>query len=226
VLFDVDDTLVDHGGAQDRAIREHLADLGLPHDDDAVDRWREAQDRHFPRHLSGELTFQGQRRARVRDMLDDADLDDETADRWFAGYNELFEAGWQRYDDVLEVLDRLAARGLHVGIVTNVGADHQRRKLDLVGLGDRFTVVVGLDTLGVGKPDARIFQHACALLGTEPAETAFVGDRLDHDAIGARDAGLHAVWLDRRGASVDVPEGVTRVGSLADLEAVLEGVRG
>jgi FMN phosphatase YigB (HAD superfamily) len=39
VLFDVDDTLVDHGGAQESAIRDHLSSLGLPHDDAAVQRW-------------------------------------------------------------------------------------------------------------------------------------------------------------------------------------------
>jgi FMN phosphatase YigB (HAD superfamily) len=43
VLFDVDDTLVDHGGAQESAIRDHLSSLGLPHDDAAVQRWRAAE---------------------------------------------------------------------------------------------------------------------------------------------------------------------------------------
>ncbi|MDQ1668375.1 MAG: putative hydrolase of the superfamily, partial [Actinomycetota bacterium] len=83
VLFDVDDTLVDH-----------------------------AEDRHLHRHLTGELTFQEQRRARVRDMLGAADLDDATADAWFAGYTERFEAAWAAYDDVASVLDLLASHDL------------------------------------------------------------------------------------------------------------------
>ena len=48
-------------------------------------------------------TFQGQRRARVREMLagdGGADLDDATADAWFAGYTTLFETDWTTYDDV------------------------------------------------------------------------------------------------------------------------------
>ena len=131
-------------------------------------------------------------------MLDDPDLDDGAADAWFAAYNERFEASWPRFDDVLAALAGLADRGLPVGIVTNLGAERQRHKLERVGLGGRFDVLVGLDTLGVGKPDAAVFRHACDLLGTEPAETAFVGDRLEHDALGARDAGLRAVSLDRQ----------------------------
>jgi putative hydrolase of the HAD superfamily len=225
VLFDVDDTLVDHSGAQRTAIVAHLASLGLEHDDAAVGRWREAEERHFSRHLTGELTFQGQRRARVREMLAEhggADLDDATADEWFAGFTIHNEAAWTTYDDVGAALAMLASRALAVGIVTNVDASHQRRKLERVGLGGYFDVVVGLDTLGFGKPDPRVFRHACELLGTKPSDTFFVGDRLDDDAVGARDAGLRAVWLDRSGgAGSDVPAGITRVASLAELEAVL-----
>jgi putative hydrolase of the HAD superfamily len=225
VLFDVDDTLVDHSGAQRAAIVDYLASLGLDHDDAAVDRWRAAEERHFSRHLTGELTFQGQRRARVREMLAEhggAEFDDSRADAWFLGYTTRFEAAWTTYDDVAAALDMVAARGLAVGIVTNVDADHQRRKLEMVGLGNRFDVVVGLDTFGFGKPDARVFRHACELIGTTPTDTVFVGDRLDHDAIGARDAGLRAIWLDRSGTAPSaVPDGVLRVTSLAELEAVV-----
>ncbi len=221
VLFDIDDTLVDHAGASRAAIVGQLRDVGLPHGASDADRWRTLDERHFPRFLAGELGFQEQRRARVRDMVDDPDLDDGAADAWFAAYNARFESSWACFDDVLAALAGLADRGLPVGIVTNLDSRRQRHKLERVGLGGRFDVLVGLDTLGVGKPDAAVFRHACELLGTEPAETAFVGDRLEHDALGARDAGLLAVWLDRNGAGHDVPEGVVRVRSLAELEEVL-----
>lgn len=224
VLFDVDDTLVDHTTAARTAIRSHLRANGLPADDDAVAAWSAAEERHFARHLLGELTFQEQRRARVREVVR-TELDDAAADAWFAGYTERFEAEWRCFDDVLTALARLAYRGLAVGVVTNVNVGHQRRKLAKVGLGERFDVLVGLDTLGVAKPHPAVFRHACELLGTTPAETAFVGDRLDHDALGARDAGLPAVWLDRCGdGAAPVPEGVLRVTSLAMLEEALAEV--
>lgn len=220
VLFDLDDTLVDLDRAARSAIRVHLADLGLPHDDTTPDRWRAAEERHFGRFLAGELGFQEQRRERVRELLD-RDLEDDAADTWFAEYLVRLEAEWACFDDVRSTLEALDDRGLPVGIVTNLDASLQRRKLELVGLGDRFDVLVGLDALGVGKPDPTVFHHACGLLGTPASETAFVGDRLDHDALGARDAGLRAVWLDRNGSSDAVPDGVTRVGSLHELVEVL-----
>lgn len=38
-----------------------------------------------------------------------------------------------------------------------------------------------------------------------------MGDKLGTDARGARDAGLHGVWLDRSGTGGAPPEGVHRV---------------
>jgi putative hydrolase of the HAD superfamily len=224
VLFDLDDTLVDLAGAARAAIRVHLADLGRPHGEDVAVRWREVEDRHFGRFLAGELGFQEQRRERVREMLGER-LDDDAADAWFAAYTRRLEAEFTTFDDVVTALELVATRRLPVGIVTNLDADLQRRKLELVGLGDRFEVLVGLDAIGRGKPDPAVFRHACELLGTAPADTVFVGDRLDHDALGARDAGLRAVWLDRSGRTgpdvAEVPGGVARITSLRELEQVL-----
>ena len=60
-------------------------------------------------------------------------------------------------------------------------------------------MLVGTDTLGVGKPDPRVFLEACRRLGTEPARTAYIGDEFDIDASAAVRAGLVGVWLDRPG---------------------------
>ena len=51
VLFDVDDTLVDHAGAS-RARSSGSSRLGLPHGASDADRWRTPDERHFPRYLA------------------------------------------------------------------------------------------------------------------------------------------------------------------------------
>ena len=60
-------------------------------------------------------------------------------------------------------------------------------------------MLVGVDTLGFGKPDPRVFVEACRRLGTAPERTAYVGDELDVDAVAARAAGLLGIWVDRPG---------------------------
>jgi putative hydrolase of the HAD superfamily len=61
-------------------------------------------------------------------------------------------------------------------------------------------MLVGVDTLGYGKPHPDVFTEACRRLGTDPARTAYVGDELDVDAQAARAAGLVGIWLDRPGS--------------------------
>jgi putative hydrolase of the HAD superfamily len=51
-----------------------------------------------------------------------------------------------------------------------------------------------------------------------------VGDQLATDAVGARDAGLHGVWLDRSGGGA-LPQGagISVIGQLAELPALVTG---
>jgi len=76
----------------------------------------------------------------------------------------------------------------------------------------------------VAKPDPVMFHKVCCALGCEPANAVHVGDKLTTDAVGARDAGLGGVWLDRRGSAgvdVEVPPGVHVLHTLADLPELL-----
>ena len=78
-------------------------------------------------------------------------------------------------------------------------------------------MLVGVDTLGFGKPDPRVFALACELIGVDAANVAYVGDEYDIDALAANEAGLMGIWLDRgTGHSVGPPE-ATSITTLAGL---------
>src|SRR5437868_4958549 len=77
------------------------------------------------------------------------------------------------------------------------------------------------DELGAAQPDPLIFQAACTELDVPTAETLPGGHRLETDALGARDAGLHGVWLDRRRADLPVEAGVHVIETLADLPELI-----
>jgi putative hydrolase of the HAD superfamily len=72
---------------------------------------------------------------------------------------------------------------------------------------------------GTRKPAPGIFQQALALAGTEPGETVHVGDSLDEDVAGARNAGIEPVLIRRQRAGA-VP-GVRTISSLAELAGVV-----
>lgn len=91
-----------------------------------------------------------------------------------------------------------------------------------LGLRHHFEVLLCSDRLGCQKPDPSAFLTACAALDLPPAEVAYVGDRLDVDAVGARDAGLRGIWIDRANSAMELPSGVHRISTLRELAAVLD----
>ncbi|MFI1280678.1 HAD family hydrolase [Streptomyces sp. NPDC020858] len=224
VLWDIDDTLFDYTGADAVGLAGQLAAARIAErygtSAQALALWREITDRHWARFAAGEGTFQGQRRDRVREFLDDPGMTADEADAWFDQYVEHYKAAWTVFPDVVPALDALAGVYRH-GVLTNSSAANQDPKLRHLGLRDRFEVLVCAVELGVSKPEAEAFLAACEALGLPPGDVAYVGDQPEIDARGARDAGLLAVWLDRDGGRGEGPDGVHRIEGLDQLPELL-----
>ncbi|MFE0452578.1 HAD family hydrolase [Streptomyces sp. NPDC058914] len=226
VVWDVDDTLFDYTTADREGMRAHLVAEGLMEGygtaEQALDRWREVTDRQWARFAAGELTFEGQRRDRVRVFLSRPELTDAQADEWFQRYIRHYEAAWALFPDVLPVLDALAASHRHA-VLSNSSLTVQDRKLRVLGVHDRFETILCAAELGVSKPEAAAFLAACEALALPPEQVAYVGDHPEIDGQGAADAGLLSVWIDRYGgtATVELPSGRHRIATLAELPAIL-----
>lgn len=105
-----------------------------------------------------------------------------------------------------QVLEKVRARGLALGVVTNGLHETQHAKLRGLGLERAFDAVVVSESVGCEKPAPEVFAAALAGLGlSDAASVCFVGDHPRNDADGARRAGMHAVWLR---SSHPWPEGV------------------
>lgn len=125
------------------------------------------------------------------------------------------DASWYvLYEDALPALDRLARAGVEAVVVSN----HVWRLPEIVralGAGAKFEGVVTSARVGARKPHPRIFEHALRLTSARPEEIVMVGDSLSADVAGGERAGLHGVYLDRRGRPA--PEGVVTIRSLLEV---------
>ncbi|GEL98612.1 HAD family hydrolase [Cellulomonas terrae] len=206
VLFDIDDTLVDTRGAFAHALsdvaRRYLPDLPPERYPDLVTVWRADVGGHYAAYTRGEVGFDEQRMTRANELHEQFGgpvLDDDAFAVWDESFQQAFADAWAAHPDVDAVVDKVLAAGLAVGALSNASVALQTTKLERVSLLARVPMLVGVDTLGVGKPDPRVFVEACRRLGTAPERTAYVGDELDVDAVAARAAGLLGIWVDRPG---------------------------
>lgn len=125
--------------------------------------------------------------------------------------------GWEVFADAVPVLDAIRARGIRMGVVSNWPPTLEQT-LERAGLRHYFDVIVSSGVVGFAKPHPRIFETAAEALGLPAMRILYVGDDLEHDALGAPRAGMQAVLLDRRGRYVSH---APRITDLTMLEAFL-----
>lgn len=94
----------------------------------------------------------------------------------------------------LEVLAELKQRGYPLALLSNTSHGHViKRIMDREGLSTFFDHLFYTDQMGPRKPSPEAFKIVLDALGTEHAETAHVGDRLELDVLGARRSGIRSV---------------------------------
>jgi putative hydrolase of the HAD superfamily len=217
VCLDVDDTLVDFSTASRGSLEAMIGrgDMWLV--------WEQITERHVAMVVDGELDYPSMHRQRTKAFLDELGVvvDDAEAARFERRRAAAMRSQFRLFDDVLPCLTWLRQAGLQVAAVTNASGPHQRTKLDELGLSRYIDHVAIAGEVGAAKPDPLIFHSACAALDCEPQQALHVGDRLRTDALGARDAGLRGIWLNRDNHPAELPHGVQSLASLDELPDLL-----
>ena len=122
------------------------------------------------------------------------------------------------FEDVAETLAQLKKRSIVTALVSNLPHD-MKPLLTQLGLITALDYVVSPKEAGAEKPDPRIFQYALALAKVEPSEAVHVGDQYHVDIVGARNAGITPILLDR--FDIHPEADCIRIRSLLELVAVL-----
>ena len=127
---------------------------------------------------------------------------------------------WARlpaYDDVLPALQRLAERGIPAAVLTNAVPHTAKNALKFAGIDEYIADIFSADAVRVYKP--KMAAYAQLLSGLPANEVLFVSGN-DWDAAGARQAGIHTAWVNRKRArSVQKAERVLK--DLTELDALL-----
>ena len=126
------------------------------------------------------------------------------------------------YPEARPVLEALGGR-CRLGLLTNGAPLIQRAKLAATGLADYFDSVIVSGEVGVGKPDAKVFELMLMSLGAEASKAIMIGNSLRSDVGGAKNAGIRSVWVNRTGErAADGTGGDYEVANLSEVPEVLE----
>jgi putative hydrolase of the HAD superfamily len=221
LLADLDDTLFDHRHATRAA-------LGVLHTEvPAFRAW--AREEFAARHsdmlelmhqavLAGRMTIEEARVMRFQRLLDAAaPAASHTASDLAVRYRQQYETAWQAVPGALALAAALKHAGVAFVIVTNNITREQQLKLDRCGLLPYVDALITSEDVGVTKPGVRIFEAALAAARVRADEAVMLGDSWLTDVVGARAAGVRAVWLNR--SALRAPE-----SNMSDLVAELQSL--
>jgi putative hydrolase of the HAD superfamily len=165
---------------------------------------------------------------RVKNALHDLGFKAQAAESSFVqGATDAFCSEFMNYvridENAAETLKQLHKK-YQLGIVSNFAIPEcVTNILDKHNLTSLFDIIVVSAAVNKRKPHPDIFKIALEKLKLKPSEAVFVGDTVDADVKGGRDAGMKTVYIERRpqvGLEKTPPDQTVR--NLSELSVAIE----
>ena len=115
-----------------------------------------------------------------------------------ANYNKLF-------DGAVELLNYLSPK-YQMHIITNGFEEIQTKKMKASGILHFFDQIITSESVGVKKPNPKIFNHALFLAEANVEHSIMIGDNLEADILGAQQVGLKTIFFNIHNTSEAFPE--------------------
>ncbi len=193
LLFDIDDTLLDFGAAEQAALHETFQQFDLPTDEETIAAYQKINSALWAALEKGEIKKDKLVVKRFEELLAGLNREGNPAEINEYYLNRLSEKAIT-YDDAAMVLKELAEVAT-IAVVSNGIERVQRGRLERSGLIDLFDAIFVSEKIGVAKPNRKFFDLALNHLGVNNKEKVLViGDSLKADIQGGNNAGLATCW--------------------------------
>jgi len=212
MLIDLDDTIISYDVGMDLdacwlyALRAHMPAV---RDDEAREMVAAIKKRaewfwsDQERHRIGRQDLVSARQGIISAALTKWDVRDPAlARRMAATYGEARDSQVRVFPDALEAIGLFRSKGVRLALITNGSAETQRAKIRRFNLAGLFDHILIEGEVGVGKPEAGIYQLALGKLGVSADEAWMIGDNFEWEIAAPQRLGIKGVWLDHRGAGV------------------------
>jgi len=221
VFFDLDHTLWDFDKNSELALRELFKDSSINCDFDEFHKhYLTINDSYWKRIEKGEVSKEELKYGRFKDAFEAISfaISPEEITNIADKYLDYLAEQTHLFDDALAVLSYLKNKyKLH--IISNGFQEIQNYKITKSGLLPFFDVIVNAETVGVKKPNPKIYHYALDLAKAKPSESIMIGDNLDADVYGALAVGLDAIYFNYK--NKEIPKDIKTINKLKTLKELL-----
>lgn len=201
IFFDIDGTLVDHRGAQNKAIeqigKKYLSNI---YNEKFQKNWLKFTKKNWLLFEQGKLSFNNQKIARVQDTWRSfsKSIDKKSAKKIINEYVSNYELNLTSFPYVLSTLQYLYKKKYRLGIISNGSNSQQIKKLKKIKVYDLLEkkLIIISEKIGYAKPDVKIFSHAQKASGTNSTQIAFFGDDIKNDILPAKNLQWQTILID------------------------------
>lgn len=213
VIFDLDGTLMD----RTKSLKAFLDDQYERYHEYLMDVQRDDYIHYF---LEYDQQGYVKKDKVYRQLFDTLNINYLKPDDLLKDFNLMYPRFSFSYDDTLDTLRRLQARGYKLGIITNGNVEHQSYIIDALGFETLMTNIVISEQVGFRKPDPEIFRLMMESLNEQPENCMFVGDHPDNDVRASHNLGMISVYKDN--GMFDAPDDVVMNYRITELSQILD----
>jgi putative hydrolase of the HAD superfamily len=225
LFFDLDHTLWDYEANARSSMNhiyesENLKERGVPDFDLFYKHYSVHNDKMWELYRNGKIKQDVLRVKRMSlSLLDFKIADDELADKMNIQFLDLLPTRTHLFPHCKEVLDYLIEKKYRLHLITNGFEEVQFNKLNYSGLAKYFTHVITSEGSNSLKPNKEIFEFAFQKAGALPVDSIMIGDNVEVDILGARNAGMDQVFVNHLNIETNACPTYT-VYSLKELEDI------
>lgn len=222
VFFDLDHTLWDFEKNSALAFQKIFKDVDLAVDFNLfIEKYVPINLEYWRLYREEKISKEKLRYSRLKKAFDEMDMhvDDELINRLSVLYIENLPKFNYLFEGALEILDYLSLK-YQLHIITNGFKEVQSKKINASGIQHYFKEVITSESVGVKKPNPKVFQYALEVAQASEKNSVMIGDSFEADILGANAVGMDTIFCNLEKKNIDT-QGFKTVQSLLEIKHLL-----
>jgi len=222
IFFDLDHTLWDFEKNSALTFKKILPEAGVNINlDEFIDIYVPINLKYWKLYREEKVSKPDLRYARLKETFDALKfkIKDDVINHLAIEYINQLPSFNHLFEGTFEILDYLKNKyPLH--IITNGFEEVQTLKMEKSGIRSYFSEIITSESVGVKKPNPKVFHYALEKAQTNAEVSLMIGDNLEADIQGAANIGMNVIHFNSD-KSNSIPENVRSVNHLLEIKQYL-----